>query len=335
MVPTGKLPLLRVVLIGLALPILLSYVDNWLLGRELFAGRRWASTQAMAAFVFQVGLFGVLCGRLIDPAWLRWTLFSWCLLFTDLTAASSLSPDKAQSLFTAQIGLATVWVVLGTSSWKLRALVTMLLILSMLALIAQTAALCLICLIMRSQGFRLVPEAPLCEPTDPAHAASKQIQFGIRDVLLWMTALAPLLAVSRLGSWQALAEGTLNAIVLVVGLWAALGQGLPWLRWPLMALLAGIAGAVQADFDLYITKRWQWFPPATVEFFSWAHLEYLYWRCEAMTPFLLAGGMLAATLLIYRVLGYRLSRSGSLSRPAEDTRAQTDLHATAATAELA
>src|SRR5262245_32399164 len=155
MPPAGRLPLLRVLVIGLFLPILLALVDNFLLARELYAGRDRASTQAMAAFVFQVGLFGVLCGRLIYPAWLRWVLFAWCLLFTDLTAASSLSPQIAQSLFTAQIGLATVWVVLGTSSWKIRVPIALLLVLPMLALIAQTPALCLICLFLRSQRYRL------------------------------------------------------------------------------------------------------------------------------------------------------------------------------------
>src|SRR5262245_55804591 len=213
---TDKLPFFRVIAIGLVLPILLSLVDNWLLSRELFAGRDWASTQAMAAFVFQVGLFGVLCGRLIYPAWLRWVLFAWCLLFTDLTAASSLSPHIAQSLFTAQIGLATVWVVLGTSSWKIRTAIALLLTLPMLALIAQTAALFLICLVLRSQHFRLALANESLDSAKLAGSESNQIQFGIKDVLLWMTALAPLLAVSRLGAWQFLAEGVLNAVVLVV-----------------------------------------------------------------------------------------------------------------------
>src|SRR5262245_25008021 len=331
---TDKLPFLRVVAIGLILPILLSFVDNWLLSRELFAGREWASTQAMAGFVFQVGLFGVLCGRLIYPAWLRWVLFAWCLLFTDLTSASSLSPQISQSLFTAQIGLATVWVVLGTSSWKIRVPIALLLILPMLALIAQTAALFLICLVLRSQRFQLALPLESPDSSSMSGGESNQIQFGIKDVLLWMTALGPLLAVSRLGAWQFLAEGVLNAVVLVVALWAALGQGSPWLRWSLLPLLCGIAGALQADFDLYVTKSWQWFRPMPPRFVSSAHIEYLFWRWDVIISFFLGSGMLAATLLIYRVLGYRLCRHAILPRPIETLHGQTAVHPTAEATEL-
>jgi hypothetical protein len=335
MPPAGKFSLIRVVAIGLLLPILLAFVDNWLLTRELFTGRERASEQAMAAFVFQVGLFGVLCGRLLHPAWLRWVLFAWCLLFTDLTAASSLSPQIAQSLFTAQIGLVTVWVVLGTSSWKIRAPFALLMILPMLGLIAQTAALCLICLVLRSQHYQLALANKLPDSGRLPGGESNQIQFGIKDVLLWMTALAPLLAVSRLGAWQLLGEGVLHAIVLVIALWTAIGRGSFWLRWPLLALVSGIAGTLQADFDLYITKRWQWFPPSPVPFFSGTHLDYLFWRWDAFTPFFLASGMMAATLLIYRVLGYRLCRQVFLPRRNETAQRRTVSHPAAEAAELA
>lgn len=219
--------MLRVVLVGLVVPVALALLDRWLLAREyLVLGRRnEASAQAMAAFVFQVGLFGVLCARLIHPAWLRWLLFGWCLLLTDLSAASSLSPELSQGLFTAQIGLVTVWAVLGTSSWKIRASVVLLLILPMLALVAQTASLCLICFVIRSQKYRLAVVDESRDASKSRNGESKQIQFGIKDVLLWTTALAPLLAVSRLGAWRIVAEGALNAIVLIVALWASLGQG--------------------------------------------------------------------------------------------------------------
>jgi hypothetical protein len=344
MPPTEKLPFLRVVAIGLVLPILLSFIDSWLLSRELYAGREWASAQAMAIFVFQVGLYGVLCGRFIHPAWLRWLLFAWCLLFTDLTAASSFSPETAQSLFTAQIGLVTVWVVLGASSWKIRLPVALLLILPMLAHIAQTAALCLICLVLRSQRFRLAlsegdawAEAYIAassalgaRPALPRKSAA--IQFGIRDVLLWTTALAPLLAVARLSEGRMLTEGVLHAIVLVVALWAALGQGSSWLRWSLLAIFAVVAGIARADFDLYVARSWrfQYFATPT-GWLSSDHVEYLLRRWDAITEFLLAGGMLAATLLIYLVLGYRLCRYVSSSPPIEAAKSNTTLHRTVET----
>jgi hypothetical protein len=50
---------------------------------------------------------------------------------------------------------------------------------------------------------------------------------------------------------------------------------------------------------------------ATAPYWSWGHLDYLQWRWEAFTQFFLSGGMIAATLLIYRILGYRFCRSRS------------------------
>jgi hypothetical protein len=313
--PPTKLPLLRVMLIGLVLPVGVALLDRWLLARELSAGRHVASAQAMIAFVLQVGLYGILCGRLIELPWLRWFLFAWCLLFTDLNAASSLDDRIPQSLFTAQIGLVTVWAVLGTQSWKIRLPVVLLLIVPLLATIAQTAALCLICLVLRSQRYCLahaIGDGDARNPADPAPPASRSIQFGIRDVLLWTTALAPLLAVARLGAWLQLADGSLHAIVLVAALWAALGQGPAWLRWLVVGLFALLAGTIAADFYIYVARYW-WWPPPPPSWFSVRHFEFLWWRFtepqgNPWLPFFLAAGMLTATLLIYRVVGYRLCR---------------------------
>ena len=308
----AKPSLPRIILVGLVVPVLLALLDRWLLAREfkfVFISRREvAASQAMILFVLQVGLLGVLCGRLIHSPWLRWIIFGWCLLFTDLNAASSLVPEASQALFTAQIGLVTVWAVLGTSSWKIRTPVVLLLIPLLWAQITQTAALCLICFILRSQRFRLasITEETLAgNPPNASSPAPRPIQFGVRDVLLWTTALAPLLAVSRLGQGRMLTDGILHAIVLVVALWAALGQGAAWLRWPLLALFAFAAGLILAQVDWYGLR---WFPIAP-PFWSNEHLQYICdWQWDTIAAFFLAGGMLAATLLIYRVLGYRLCR---------------------------
>jgi len=230
----------RVIFVGLIVPILLALIDRWLLSREFSSRRDVAAFQAMAAFVIQVGLLGVLCARLIQPPWLRWVIYAWCLLFTDLNAMSSLVPELSQSLYTAQLGLVTVWAVLGTARWKIRLPVILLLVIPSLANIAQTAALCLICFVLRSQRFRLAFVAPADDaPANQGagHASRRPIQFGVGDMLLWTTALAPLLAIVRLQEGRILTEGVLHAIVLVVALWAALG------RRPGLAPLAA-AGAV-------------------------------------------------------------------------------------------
>src|SRR6266446_2426638 len=138
---SAKPSLPRIVLVGLVVPVLLCLLDRWLLAREYDTGDSWhrweVSYQAMSVFVLQVAFLSVLCGRLIQPAWLRWTIYAWCLALTDLNAVSSLTEDVGQVLITSQIGLITVWAILGTSSWKIRLPVVLLLIPSMLVQIAQ------------------------------------------------------------------------------------------------------------------------------------------------------------------------------------------------------
>jgi hypothetical protein len=303
-----RLSLGRVVLVGLILPVFLTFVDCWLLAREYQSHGDVAAAQAMAAYVLQVGLLGVLCGRLIEIPWLRWVIFGWCLLVTDLNAWSSLFPYIAEGLFTAQIGLVTIWVVLGTARWTIRLPVALLLIVPVLATIAQSAALCLLCLVLRSQRFHLAFVAPDYDLQVALRGdkprASRPIQFGVGDVLLWTTALAPLLAVARFLPGRTLTEGVLHAIVLVAALWAALGEGPAWLRWPLLGFVALLAGVILASVDWY---QFAWIPrPA---FWSWQHWNYLWrWQWDTVLSFFLPGGMLAATILIYRVLGFRLCR---------------------------
>jgi hypothetical protein len=312
--PPERLPLIRVLFVGLVVPIVLSLVDQWLLSREYYGRRDVAAMQAMLGFVVQVGLLGVLCGRLIQPAWLRWVIYAWCLLLTDLNTLSSLKPETGQVLLTAQIGLVTVWAVLGTARWRIRVPVVLVLIFPLLSNIAQTAALCLICLVLRSQRFRLALVVAADDPEAMSHAgqpASRPIQFGVGDVLLWTTALAPLLAVARLGDWQLLTEGVLHAIVLVVALWAALGAGPAWLRWPLLGVFILAVGLGCAYVDWNLMNNW-----TTKPAFGSAEHRYYFWQWQWTTvaAFMLSGGMLAATLLIYRVLGYRLCHESA--RPA-------------------
>ncbi|HMC11398.1 MAG TPA: hypothetical protein VKH44_08915, partial [Pirellulaceae bacterium] len=214
----------------------------------------------------------------------------------------------SQSLFTAQLGLVTVWAVLGTARWTMRVPVVLVLLVPLMGNIAQTAALCLICLVLRSQRFRLILAAPATDSEAISTAegpALRPIQFGMRDVLLWTTALAPLLAIVRIDEGRMLTAGVLHAIVLVVALWTALGKGPAWLRWPLLLLFALVAGFVLVKVDEFHIG---WRPPFT-PFWRVTNLHYFWlWQWKTVAEFLLAGGMLAATLLIYRVLGYRLCR---------------------------
>src|SRR6478752_7261910 len=139
--PSANLNFPRIIFVGLIVPILLALLDRWLLSREFESRREVAAMQAMAAFVIQVGLIGVLVARLIEPAWLRWIIYGWCLLLTDLNAASSLVPETSEALFTAQLGLVTVWAILGTTRWLVRVPVMLLFLPMLLAQIVQASVL--------------------------------------------------------------------------------------------------------------------------------------------------------------------------------------------------
>src|SRR5262245_18311705 len=88
---------------------------------------------ALLLFVVQVGVFGVLCGRLIEWPLLRWIIYGWCWLLTDVqlsffatifrgTLASYHRSSNLliDSMFAAQFGLLTIWVVLGNAWWGWR-----------------------------------------------------------------------------------------------------------------------------------------------------------------------------------------------------------------------
>lgn len=313
---SSKSDLRLILLVGLVLPIAVTLIDGWLLEREYHPGRDAASVQALAFFVFQVGLFGVLCARLIQPPWLLWLLFAWCLLLSDLNAITSLSIELGTSLLTGQIGLLTIWTILGTTSWKTRLAAALVLMPVMWLVVVQSVALFLTCLVLRGRGYRLARIDVTSDSPNSGSltdSASNLIQFNIRDVLIWTTALTPLLALSRLTVFEApmgreLTRGVLHASVLILALWTALGRGSVWLRWPLSAILTLIAGLIWLDLEMYVHQfaGWSW---VKWPWFSEEHLDYWLWSWDAGVEFALSGGMLAATLLIYRVLGYRLCRA--------------------------
>ena len=95
------------------------------------------------------------------------------------------------------------------------------------------------------------------------------------------------------------------ALLAVPVMWAALGEGPAWQRWPLLALFATGAGMTAAliervsDTSLRGTLRER---PWRLEF--WDNQP----QWDVVMSYLLAGGLLFATLLIFRTLNYRLER---------------------------
>src|SRR5262245_63023926 len=79
------LPMVRLLLVGAVVPAICVALDRLLLagiiGRDSEGG---LMVLTLAAFVVQVGLFGVLCGRWIEQPLLRWIIYIWCWALIDL-----------------------------------------------------------------------------------------------------------------------------------------------------------------------------------------------------------------------------------------------------------
>ena len=339
---SSRLPLARLLLVAVLVPVVFSAVDHWLLSRlSENPTDRLHIGLTMGAFVIQIGVLGVLCGRwLDDPRW-RWGVYLWGWLLIDMQLVSALvfvsgTSDwtgagyfLVVSLFAAQVGLTIIWAILGTTRWVLRLPLCGVLATVLALPIAgsygfagttfpvQVAALLVLCLVLRWKRFRLHSIATGEERA--ANASQSALQFGVRHVLIWTTSLAVVLGVLRaldLLSWKALAPflhggvavltaGILVAAVFVVALWAALGAGPAWLRWPTLTVTIVMVGsllALFAFFDRNGTIALLARSPATWDAF-WRHDGWL------LTWVALAGSLLFASLLILRVGGVRLVRA--------------------------
>ncbi|MBW3599856.1 MAG: hypothetical protein KY475_21615, partial [Planctomycetes bacterium] len=187
-------------------------------------------------------------------------------------------------------------------------------------LVLQVVTLAILCGLLRLRGFRL----QRIETAASAVAAAEQrrLQFGIRHVLVWTTALAMLLGLGKaldLLSWQTaqqlardgmfwkLTVATTSAIVIIVALWVALGRG-HWLARIVVgfvfALVAGSALAAWSIHNATVMAAGGGWRRRNWELLGWYEVGW-WW----LGWLFLSGGLLAATLIILRTRGYRLVRN--------------------------
>ncbi len=190
-------------------------------------------------------------------------------------------------------------------------------------LIIQAVLLAVLCGILRLRGYSLLQIDAEAENT-LADKTKVPLQFGIRDVMIWTTSLAVLLAIAKAadlltmnflknlyapGILLPFTIGICTAVVLTVALWSALGRGNPVTRYLVLNVLSlGLGGAIgwycatQAKANAramgWSYSYWQWYANG-------------YWWIGWM---FLTGALLAASLIIYRTLGYRLARSARRPR---------------------
>jgi hypothetical protein len=355
----NKLDLVRLFLVAAVLPTAIAAVNYALLHR--LSGLRqdvFAVWTMFGWYVLQVGVMGSAVGRGITIPWLRWTVFGWNFLFINLLSALVVMSPSMQSHFgrvmpaaalvAGQTGLCVVWAFLGDTKWTIRwpamIVATAGLVFLWLSLgnhggqqmwtdllVLQILTLSVLCGGLRLAGFRLlVVEAQQDLPTGEG-GRLRPLQFGIKHVLIWTTALAIVLGVAKgldLLRWQAAMElvrsgllwkvtvATAAAIAIIAALWVALGQGhwlVRYLLGPMFVFAVGCGLAAWSSYN-FATMNRLLTAGALISYQSdWELLRWYEFGWWWLGWIFLSSGLLAATLIILRVLGYRLVR---LARPA-------------------
>ena len=312
------------------------------------------TTFGFGCFVLEVGIVGVIVGIAMPHPAFRWLLYGWLMVLVDLlvgSAAVDLSNSyevskilPSAALVAAQIGLAIVWGTLGTARWYWRVPFTLALGAGLLGfwifavtgwsgrlisgiLVVQAVTLMLLSIGLRIRGYRLARLDALETNAGPSRS---RFQFGIRDVLIWTSVLAVLLGLMRGADMLRLKSmsdhpslflkctvALLSAMVIIFALWASLGRGHWLLRYSLLiAVLLGLGTAMglasvygRLLLDRWLNQQAASFRSFDYDFYAW--YEVRWWWIAWM---FLSGGLLAASLMIFRTVGYRLVRSGAMSR---------------------
>ena len=203
----------------------------------------------------------------------------------------------------------------GEPDWNLLMIVTSLVIL-------------LVCSAIRLSRFALQPPADETSGRSDHHSL-KTIQFGLKHMLLWATALVPILLVmrgldffvlKRLGTTDSFSfalVAMVMAAVNLIAIWSVLGQG----HWTLrLAALLAVPYLLAVGTSMYLqyiewTYRTTW---ALGQRSRWAFSRAWYDSLvrtiaddrESLVSWLcLDAALLAALLLFLRASGYRLSKN--------------------------
>lgn len=327
----GSLP--RLVMVALGLPVLIVLADQWVmtLSRSMYQ----ITPLIPLLFMAQVAALGICAGKFLDNVAVRVAVFAWSLALVDAVAFATIyygrgseSQIMTYALLSGQLGLLTVWGILGAMRWVWRIpilLVALTLALMVLVqptegpswaaatfevwtviLAVQSVVMILLCTALRISGCRLaIVDTQSCVVTDDDY-----LQFGIKHLVFWMTAICPVLVLGRGLDWlimdlrevvRAIQLGMVLAVVVVTATYASLGSGRLWLRLLTLIVVAPAAGAV-------LWKLSVWWG----ETFSQSRGTYYYYGFGDMGAqwivwTVLAAGFLVCSLQVFRTTGYRLT----------------------------
>jgi hypothetical protein len=323
----------RLVLFAVLLPAAMAGTNQLLfLNLQSFPWLRLCLYPWMA---FSAAVLSWCVGRYLDPHWLRGLVFGWSLALLDiLTMAACLSgpipSEIGYALVAAQISFITVCAVLGPWGWQWRLpalLIAGAAVISfagsfmnrwnarswnvLMALIAVVVVL--LCIGLRLRRFTLLGQVAGASSSHALHDLQTH-QFGLKHMLLWATAVVPMLLVVRgldlfvvkiLGQGGAF-SGVLLAMCIatvnLVAIWAVLGGGLWFVRLMTVLLVPFLIAAGLALYSARVeTQYGRWNGPPIVDMLIEMRRLWVSWIW-------LDAALLAALLLFLRASGYRLVR---------------------------
>lgn len=270
-------------------------------------------------------------GRYLSPAWLRWSIFAWCLILLDLLTFIACLTRRVDFQFgyvlvSAQISLLILWAIAGPGPWQMRlpsvAVVAPIVIAFCgsfvgssytarswnVMMFVTSPVVAVLCGGLRYFGFLLR------EPSSTDSGKRPSYQFGVKHMLIWLTVTGPLLLFVRSldfggrGLYPAALLAAGVATVNLIAIWTVLGGGYWVIR---VASLLGVPFLIAEGMKYYSVylkttpvglklpaSNWS----GTI---AWALIE----MKDLWTAWLwLDAALLAALLLFLRASGYRLIR---------------------------
>ena len=329
--------LMKVAIIATALPLALILIDHFLWLSPSLIGSSSAVRRILYFpwIVVETALLAWVAGRFLGVTLFGWIFFLWGEALVGIHAYGASNgmmshqyASLATTVISAQIGFLVAWSILGDVAvvWRLSCglvAITGVILLSsrvetgwegeLLPLIQALAGLIVagVCFTLRLGRFQMLN---LSEGSGSERDRGQVFRFGVKDMLVWTAALAPLMVVlrglemislRRAGMVDVYPAGLICgciALITLAALWLTLGSGMLALR--VGAFVSAIGGAtllMRAQSQGWLAQYGPW-PSMSLIRFSIEMVD-LWWGWFAML-----GGLLAALFIFLWAAGYRLAR---------------------------
>ena len=328
---------MKVAIIATALPVALILIDHflWLSPSLIGSAGALRRTLYFPWIVVETTLLAWVAGRFLGVTLFGWMFFLWGEALVGIHAygashgmMSHQYADLATTVISAQIGFLVAWAILGdvAVAWRLACgvvAITGVVFLSskvetswegeLLPLIQALAGLivAMVCLTLRLGRFQMLN---LNEGNGGGRDRGQVFRFGVKHMLVWTAALAPLMVVlrglemislRRVGMVDVYPAGLICgciALITLAAIWLTLGSGMFALR------VVGFIGAIGGATLLMRTQSKDWL----AQYGPWPSMRLIRFSIEMLDLwwawFAMLGGLLAALFVFLWAAGYRLAR---------------------------